>query len=75
MMPQTDTLVLEPENLTGRSENVQETHRSSMIDSRHQEQRSLRPISRDVRTTDDFDDEENALKAASNEQLTIKQHY
>ena len=38
-----------------------------MVDSRHQEQRSLRPISREVRTTDDFDDEDNALKAASNE--------
>ena len=41
------------EDMTGRSENVEDTHRSSMVDKRHIEQRSLRPVSREPAVRDE----------------------
>ena len=55
--------------MTGRSENVQDTHRSSMVDKRHLEQKSLRPVSREPNSNREADDEQiDDLSAACNEQ-------
>ena len=47
-------------DMTGRSENVQDTHRSSMVDKRHLEQKSLGPVSGEPggETDDDINDGE-----------------
>lgn len=56
--------------LTGRSENVEDTHRSSIHEQRHQEFHSVGPVSRDHRQQEldeDYKDDFDAMRAASNE--------
>ena len=64
--------------MTGRSENVQDTHRSSMVDQRHLEQHSLRPVSREpheLALSEEGDEvDEDAANAASNEQQAAHPH-
>ena len=59
--------------VTGRSENVQDTHRSSMVEKRHLEQKSLIPLSRDE--TIQSDDDLDIANSAANEQLAMQMKY
>ena len=59
--------------MTGRSENVCDTQRSSMVDQRHKEQKSLRPVSREPTHPEDACDDADDLILAANEQQALKQ--